>query len=522
VYESWRNPHDNGAIYSALVPAVSVKDALSDVSWDLRIGDGGPACTVTYGNDGEDVINYHRMGDRGGIEPLVLVRDFHGVRPGYTELLEEFRLFHQLYYDPRTSRLLKFDDAGQEHEVVRVEEKRVMVHARELRQFLAVKDASLILQIDSISHSTLPLASIPENERSQAFLGSDCTWRFAASDSGIFRYEECKSFSRLLGKQVVTGVPKNESGFWPYDDREEDEYPEFIIGADSNGDIVHFTCNPDKLDNYFGANPSAPRYLTPVYFRREVLQRYYGNPTLYSVEDGALRCGGLWMLYLDNHLNDVVSVYLGDLGRDLPNSERAYWLPFNIQADAGMSAPKIKRDFQAEFADPEHPDLLFKYRLAQFNQAWAKKYGWSFFHALAPGDQHLLKTLREPLNDDQSEFDSQVLTLTKILVDSLNERELASISTSLPSDTKGISKLELYLTHHKMPTVEHAIGFLRSLQSLRSTGVGHRKGGNYAKSAATFRVEELGRRVAFRSMLALAREHVLERIGDYMLDTGWR
>src|SRR6185437_15692411 len=109
----------------------------------------------------------------------------------------------------------------------------------------------------------------------------------------------------------------------------------------------------------------------------DVLQRYYGTPSLYSVEDGAIRCGSLWFLSIDNHLDDVVSVFLGDLGRDLPASERTYWLSFNVQADAGISAPKIMRDFRAEFADPERSDLLFKYRFEQFQEAWQKKYGWS-------------------------------------------------------------------------------------------------------------------------------------------------
>lgn len=521
-YESWRNPADNGAIYSALVPIAFVENSLRDSSWILGIGEGGPGCTIAWGPSGEEAVAYHRLGGPNGVEPLVLVRDFHGVRPGYVELLEEFRLFHQLYDDKRGGRLLKFNDAGLEDEIVRIEDNRVMVRARELRQFLAIKGMSLVLQIDSISYSTLPLASVPENEREHEHRDDECTWEFRATDDGHFRGEEYRTFSRLLGKRVIAGVAKADSGYWPYSERTAETYPEFIIGADENGEIVRSTCEPDKLDNYFGANPGAAPYLTPVYFRRDVLQRYYSNSSLYSVEDGAIRCGGLWLLPIDNHLDDVVSVYLGDLGRGLPASERTYWLPFNVQADAGISAPKFMRDFRAEFADPTRADLLFKFRLEEFQAAWEKKHGWPFFQRLAPGDEHLLRSLREPLNDDQGEFDSQVLALTKTIVDSLNEKQFASSVKAMPTDAKGITKLELYLTQRGFSGGDPAIGFLRSLQSLRSTGVGHRKGSSYSKAAALFRLEELGRRAAFRIILTQAREVLLEPIGDHFLEAGWR
>ena len=86
------------------------------------------------------------------------------------------------------------------------------------------------------------------------------------------------------------------------------------------------TSDPAKLSNYFGANPEAPHYLTPVFFKKEVLQRYLSHPDRYSVEDGYLRCQSLWGMAIDNHHKDYVSAYLGDLGRDLPEAEQNHWL----------------------------------------------------------------------------------------------------------------------------------------------------------------------------------------------------
>jgi hypothetical protein len=520
VYESWRNDDDSGAMFSALVPNGSVAGSLNDPSWDLSIGDGKPGCVVRHGSDGKETVEYFRLSD-DGIEPLVLIRDLHGVRPGYIEILEEFRLFHNLFADQRGSRLLKFDDAGQETEVVRLEPKRVQVKARELRQFLAVKEASLVLQLDSVSHSRLPMADVPEHERRQELAGADRCWTFFVSDDGLFDNEH-KTFSRLLGKLLIAGVTKSESGFWPYSEDEQEDFPTFIIGADENGDPIRFTCDPTKLANYFGANPGAPDYLTPVYFRRDVLQRYYSSPSRYRVEDGDIRCWGLWLLRIDNHLSDLVAVYLGDLGRDLPASERNYWLPFNVQADGGISKTKLLRDFHGEFADPEHPELLFKYRFERFQEAWRAKLRWPLFLPLAPGDEHLFDTLREPLSDEQSEFDAQVLALTKLIIDSLNESAIAAAVGAVPADAKGITKLELYLTQQGVSGASAAIEFLRTLQSLRSTGVGHRKGRKYEKAAAAVGVADVGPRAAFRELLVQAKERVLEVIGDHFHDSDWR
>jgi len=81
------------------------------------------------------------------------------------------------------------------------------------------------------------------------------------------------------------------------DDTEEKkpkQYQDFIIGSDAKGQPIKHTSDSEKLANHFGKNSDAPNYLTAVYFRPEVLSKYYADPAKYSVEDGYLRCGGLW------------------------------------------------------------------------------------------------------------------------------------------------------------------------------------------------------------------------------------
>ncbi|MHB8659781.1 MAG: site-specific integrase [Solirubrobacteraceae bacterium] len=62
-----------------------------------------------------------------------------------------------------------------------------------------------------------------------------------------------------------------------------------------------------------GRTPMRLTTWTPVFFRKDAVRKYYGDD-FYKIEDGYLRCAGIWGLRLDNDLPDHVMVYLGDLG----------------------------------------------------------------------------------------------------------------------------------------------------------------------------------------------------------------
>ncbi len=80
--------------------------------------------------------------------PLVLVRSFESHREGYCELLEEFRLFHNLYQETRTGKYFKVDDNGDEEEIARVEPNKVEAKLRAVRQFCAVKGMHLAVYFE--------------------------------------------------------------------------------------------------------------------------------------------------------------------------------------------------------------------------------------------------------------------------------------------------------------------------------------------------------------------------------------
>ncbi|KYP79233.1 hypothetical protein [Ferroacidibacillus organovorans] len=502
VYSSNRGEWGATYFFCALIPNLMVEDSLNNESWDLHFDRGRPGCTQYHDLDGTDTVKYHRFGHDNGVEPLIHCRDFYGMRKDYVEVSEEFRLFHNLYYDKANSKFIQISESGTEEDVILVEDDRVRIKLKPLKQFLSIKDMHLAIFFSIDRHSDRTLSELGLTEERRTVREGNILYFYFVGEQKFSISDDKPMFSRIEGKKLISGMAKEKSGIWPYED--EDEFENFIIDVDENGDPQSYTCDPDELANYFGANPDAPNYLTPVFFRRDVLTKYYSKPDIYSVDDGYLRCGGLWGLRLDNNHQTHVIVYLGDLGRDLPAAERVYWKSYNIPPDGKISDVNWKRSLLDEFTDPEKADLVFKYQFNILQERWQGKFGWVLFRPLSEEDQHNFKTLRIPVSDDQSEFDQQSMSLTKVLVDSLNEEEIKEqIQGAVPRDTKGISKLSLWLQEQGCHDAEPHIKFLRSLQDLRN-GAGHRKGDSYARGAAYFSIGEKPLAVVFEGILECA------------------
>lgn len=261
------------------------------------------------------------------------------------------------------------------------------------------------------------------------------------------------------------------------------------------------TCNPEKLNDYYGKNPSAPLYLTPVYFRRGVLGKYYAEPSRYKVEDSRIVCGDLWDLPIDNQLGDLVSAYLGDLGMCLDKTEQTYWKGFNIASDRGLSHTKILRDICAEFAPPEAPDLVFRNKYERVNSEYEAQLGWPLFRPLHDNDTYCLTLLRIPLSEDINELDNNVLYLTKSIIDSLNERQLEKFIPPENKSIHGIAKLESFLQSMMCSDFEMHIEFLRALQSFRSKSVAHIKNSSYENVKVRLGIDKLPYSKAFSLLL---------------------
>lgn len=463
---------ETGGSYCALATARESARALQMDSWLVSKGDGGPGFMQSYG-EGEPVSTYLPRGDDNeDVELLVLVREFHGAAPRELELDQQFRLFHKLRYVPSSNTYVKMNEDGTQTPAVRLTKDRVEVRTALLKQYIAARQIDLVLFTDTVVYSSQRPASLTSEHIHHPGY-------HARLDFFEDRFSQREKFgSRYCATKVIKAGPIETCGIWPYEDA-DDNFPEFIIGEDQHGKPVKFTCDPEKLGNYFGKNPDAPHYLTPVHFRREVLAKYYDQPELYSVEDGYLRCASLWGLRLDNDLEDRVVVFLGDLGRDIPASERDHWRGYMVAADANMSDTNFRRAFLALPTDPAAADLVFRGIYDDASRAWMSRFGWPLFREPKESDVFLLQQLRVPLNDSQNEFEDAVKLLGKLMSDALNE---AGIGKALPDkieNEKGISKFERFLAMKGYPHVARDIKYLRRVQELRSKVAAHLKGRDY-------------------------------------------
>ena len=489
----------SGARWSALLPKSAAPPTES--RWELSIGGGVPGFSQIYSR-GRSRTKYE-LNSSSPAEALVHYRDFHGLRPAYPELSEQFRLLFNLWESRKTGEFFYFDGSGNPIKAAEVHEKRVRVLTSLIRRYQAVRQLCLALYIDStLFSSSLPLGDYDWQLRDDAHALD----YYRGAGSGSSR------FSRLFGKKLFRPPARRQCGLWPYEAPRQ--FEDFIISVNDVGLERLHTSDPDRLANYFGKNPTSPHYLTPVFFRREVLDRYYADTDRFEVEDGMVRCAGLWVLRLDNDRPEHVMVFLGDLGRDIPHDEARYWRSFNIPPpENGASETLLRRAFLGQFADAQSVDLRFARIYEMTNRAWEEKYGWPLFKPLHKDDRHVLAKLHVPAGDGQAEFDEQVLYLAKLVVDSLNEKELRRAAGPGPKGEKGLGKLQRFLESAGIRDAEALIAPLAHVQGLRSRGAAHRKGSDFDITVA---IGDLGRRAGFERLLS----QVASRLETLLTATG--
>lgn len=441
---------------------------LAKVRWDVRKGEGIPGFVMS-GSE----VSYYSSASLPEFEPLVVLQNFFGVVPDEVNISEDFRFLMRLWRDPKSRNYYEIQESGDKELAIRILGERIEVRTPLLKRYLAARQLDAVLYIDSnvgvdYDGDLGDLADFDE----EAFSAEDLTcfsrdvWR-DKSQSGRIR-------TRLLAKRILKAPPREKCGIWPWDDIEVDEYPEFIIGENDSGEAVSWTCSPDNLRSDYGKDPDAPHYFTPVYFKPEVLKRYYEDDGC-EVRDGYLSCGSQWGVRVDNGCLSYVSVSLGDIGRDIPQSHWNHWKAYNIAPTGGMNEEAIRRSFFNHSVKSRNPEHIFKCVYATLQEEWEKGWGWRL-HRKAEGlDAGVLVRLHIPLNESEAEFRAQSLNLALVLVDLLNEKRLIQGMDKIDNE-KGIDKLSRFLESNKYEYVERDISLLRKVQQMRSRFAAHSSG----------------------------------------------
>lgn len=482
-------------LYARDIFAIIANDSLyskeqTNTSWVFNADQAHP--TFKYDTGGIDVDGYYNLpNDDAAL--LVYTQFETGYYHHTIHLSDEFIRFYDLRKLLRLDgswEYIAIDSNGDETIVAKTEQDKIKVLQEYVLEFSAVKKQNIIIQFDFIKHYQRSLDEMHlSTENIQLIKHQNLIFSYSRLDR-----DDQKACEWIRGKYFIKHNSTNIKRLW---DKQDNRKETFIVGKNPDGSVKLSTCDVSQLPSLESWEGQSIWQMTPVVFKKEVLKKYYQDSGRFEVQDGAIS-GPEWFAHLDSDRNDeYVIMLLKDLG-GLPYKEQLHWRKYNIipPDSIKISSTSQKRWIEGKACNPQYaPDLIFKKNYEYLNKQWSSHFGWQLFRPLAPEDQYLYKQLHMMYSHSNGEFDALVGSITKIVIDSLNEAELLKgIDENSPavkehfskinkkgsnkqgkeSLTTGISKFITFLISKKIdyPEIEKP---LRMLQKLRSTTVAHRK-----------------------------------------------
>ena len=474
-----RHPGEDYGIFSFFASRSSKRAVLSRPEWgEINAYCGHPG----FVEDSVGRYRYARFGRRDGLIPLVVRQDHSGVLPTMLpQLLEEFRLFHNLWVNPDGTEHRKLMPDGTDEIACEVKQNSVRIRSKYLRQFQAARQLCFVRCLDSIIHVNNQWSG--KNLKSLDYLES--------SSNSIIRRDVRVGLvgvndvsSRILAKHTVNPPPRNECGVWPWEQDTEAhlEHQRFIVGETDTGEPIEHTCDLDLMRENLGCSDDLPLgQLTPVCFRKEVMDRYYADQQKYQVADGHVSCGGCWSLAIDNNHPDYITVFLYRLGLELPKQEQLHWRLHNMAPPGHhLSSTAYRRNILGEWADPDSPEWRFKQQYRAFQSTCSEALGWDLLLETSEGGVNPLDRVRVPPRGSEQEFDEQVLLLNKLVVEALNVEQMRKALGDKSDGLRGpLSLLKAWFTDGAYVHTARDIDTLNKIKTIRNK-TAHRKGTSYA------------------------------------------
>lgn len=462
VYQIRDGLYSAPAIFSCLADIRRENEILKGTDWIRHADSFNPGFIST------STGTYYENGRDDGYDFLVKEIYFHALEIEQVHINQEFIFLFRLFRE-KDDCYYAIDECGRKEMVVDIGQDIIRFKTSYLMRYIAAKQMLYVQFVDSRRSSEPDYPMDTEQIYNEGRQSDSCHYKIW--------YESTKKqdylFSMLYARSIVRPGNISNCKIWPYDKILGEQFPEFIVAELPDGSYERFSCDPSKLGNYFGANPNAPHYLTPVYFKPDVLDRYR-NDSHFEVTERRLSCGTQWSMEIDNAIPDRVMAYLGDLGRDLPESERAHFLAYEISPTGQqVSKTAVAQDFFCLFDAPMGPISAFFAAHDKLDNVWKTKFGRSLYRPLHTDEDDMKKLIRIPSGNGRQEFDTVILNLTKYCVDYIDESTLISTEQS-----GGINKLEATLCELEIHT---DLKPLRDLQEVRSVCMAHAKGKKYEK-----------------------------------------
>jgi len=469
-----------------------IQKVLISWSWNLYTDFGKPYFSQSHPSH---EIRFH-IGDKeikNGIsfEAFTILREFHTAFPSRVDIAQSFVFYHGLYFELENNRYI--EPINEEPVIKYVTPCFVQIKTSYIEDYLAARNMILVRFHDHRRCVKKPPKEIIGKDREEIKVIQKDRHFFTVITRGLMETQE--TISRLLGKDIILPFKEpRHRDFLFLSGKEEKKFVRFIIGFDAKGKIVEETCNEEKLSNNF-VDRRKPHFLTPVFFKREVLQKYYQNPRRYTVSAGYLKCLDLWGIPFDINKEGLVHVWLGDLG-SIPYTEQLHFRQYNVSPSGSISEKFYRTQILAQFVEPN--DIVYKIERIydEINELSENKLGFRLFRELSGEDSHIYKSIHIPTTTEYRELDEQLIFLAKLLPDSISKSELEAKLSWRPStqneDTK-IRYLEMFLEELfalDSTSIEQIVQPMRNLQRLRSASAAHPKCAELKKALVKMELEK--------------------------------
>ena len=421
-------------------------------------------------------------GDQFGFEPFVIRRDFHGLYDSTYDITQNFILYHNLYLDHEKK---SYVDVLKDEEVVKyASATHVQIREDYLRDYLA---AHKMLLVRYHYHKRSADVSVRDQ------FGQERIERPETSDRHnyqitIVQHDANSASSQLLGRDIILpySKPLHEDYVSLCDDRQK--YEKFTCKINEDGSPMEISCDQESKGH-------SGHFLTPTFFKKEVLQKYHNKPRFYTIKDNTISHLDLWGIDFDENDDGLIHVWLGDLGR-IPHDEQLHWKSYNVTPRSGVNENFLRRQMFAEFTERDCPcDKLLELK-NKTNANFESHFQFKLFRE-SSSVSDVEKNFHTLTDNEEKEFNEQILNMAKIFVDAIDKLGLEKKVAWKPDSgdkNKSLHFLEHFLTENLKISNQDAktiVNSFRMVQKLRSESAAHLPGSDYNKTLKKFNLHNL-------------------------------
>ena len=183
-------------------------------------------------------------------------------------------------------------------------------------------------------------------------------------------------------------------------------------------------------------------FLTPVFFKKEVLLKYDASPT-YRVKFASATYGEIdtdsFSIPFGINKNGKVVMWLGDIAK-LPENEQYYLRSENVESDHALGSEFYDGQIECIYTDPTQENKLFGLR-SEFIEACFKKFDIKVAH-LDVQAINLASDFKAPIVDTEKERRHVADALNKIYIKSIDNAALGTLLLKLGRDPKNLGSLK--------------------------------------------------------------------------------